>query len=448
LTYCVGGFLMFIPKSKKYAKACAAVSISAIMLFSTPSPASAASLLKLGSSGSEVREIQSRLKDLGYFKYPNITGYYGTITRDAVKAFQTSKGLAADGIVGSKTWAALQSGDTSSRGSSSSGSTVNTLLKKGSKGSAVTQLQQLLKDKGYLKGTVDGIFGNQTYSAVRSFQKDAGLAADGIVGSKTWAALQSGNTSSRGSSSSREIGSTELLKIGSRGTAVSNLQQRLKDLGYSIGKVDGIFGSQTQNAVKAFQKDNGLVADGIAGPKTIAKLNNPDKKASDSTSNTGKQESESTEVQMLHWSEVDKLWPRGTYATIVDYDTGKSFRAMRSGGYNHADVETATAEDTAVLKSLYGGAFSWNRRAIIVKVNGKSIAASMAGMPHAGRDDKPNRVMVSDRSGGYGYGQNLDAVKGNNMDGVIDVHFYGSKTHGTNRECPQHQAQVKRAAGK
>ena len=78
-------------KSKKYAKACAAVSISAIMLFSTPSPASAASLLKLGSSGSEVREIQSRLKDLGYFKYPNITGYYGTITRDAVKAFQTSK---------------------------------------------------------------------------------------------------------------------------------------------------------------------------------------------------------------------------------------------------------------------------------------------------------------------------------------------------------------------
>ena len=178
--------------------------------------------------------------------------------------------------MGSKTWAALQSGDTSSRGSSSSGSTVNTLLKKGSKGSAVTQLQQLLKDKGYLKGSVDGIFGNQTYSAVRSFQKDAGLAADGIVGSKTWAALQSGNTSSRGSSSSREIGSTELLKIGSRGTAVSNLQQRLKDLGYSIGKVDGIFGSQTQNAVKAFQKDNGLVADGIAGPKTIAKLN-PDK---------------------------------------------------------------------------------------------------------------------------------------------------------------------------
>ena len=438
---------MFIPKSKKYAKACAVLGISAIMLFSTPSPASAAKLLKVGSSGSEVREVQSRLKELGYFKYPNITGYYGTITRDAVKAFQASKGLAQDGIVGSKTWSALKSGSDSSRGSSTSENALNTLLKKGSRGSAVTQLQQLLKDKGYLTGSVDGIFGNQTYSAVRAFQKDAGLAVDGIVGSKTWTALQSGNTSSRGSSSSRDIISTETLKMGSRGTAVSNLQQRLKGLGYSIGKVDGIFGSQTQKAVKAFQKDNGLVADGIAGPKTIAKLNNPAKK-SDSTSDTEKKESESTKVEMLHWSEVDKIWPRGTYATIIDYDTGKSFRAMRSGGYNHADVETATAEDTAILKSLYGGTFSWNRRAIIVKVNGRSIAASMAGMPHAGRDDKPNRAMVSNRSGGYGYGQNLDAVKGNDMDGVIDVHFYGSKTHETNRVCPQHQAQVQRAAGK
>ena len=83
---------MFIPK-KKYAKACAAVGISAIMLFSTPSPASAASLLKLGSSGSEVREVQSRLKDLGYFKYPNITGYYGTITRDAVRLFKQARDL-------------------------------------------------------------------------------------------------------------------------------------------------------------------------------------------------------------------------------------------------------------------------------------------------------------------------------------------------------------------
>ena len=93
---------MFIP-NQKYAKACAAVSISAVMLLSTPSLSSAASLLKLGSSGSEVREVQSRLKDLGYFNYSKITGYYGTVTRDAVKSFQASKGLTQDGIVGDNT---------------------------------------------------------------------------------------------------------------------------------------------------------------------------------------------------------------------------------------------------------------------------------------------------------------------------------------------------------
>lgn len=517
---------MFIPKSKKCAKACAAVSLSAVMLFSTSSLASAASLLKLGSSGSEVREVQSRLKDLGYFKYPSLTGYYGNITRDAVKDFQASKGIAqdgivgnntrkhlfetstsnssiqvsnallkrgsrgsavsqlqqllkdkgylkglvdgifgnqtylavtsfqqtsgltVDGIVGSKTWEALGSASFTSRGSSKQDNKISTsLIKKGSRGSAVTQLQQQLKNKGYLKGAVDGIFGDQTYSAVRSFQKDAGLAVDGIVGSKTWQALGSETSSSRGSGASDNINSRSLLKVGSRGSAVSNLQERLKSLGYLTGKVDGTFGSQTQKAVISFQKDNGLAADGIVGAKTITKLNNPTSSRGDNKGRPATPETK-TGNEMVAWSDVDKLWPRGTYATIIDYDTGKSFKVMRSGGYNHADVETATAADTAILKGLYGGSFSWNRRAVVVEVAGRSIAASMAGMPHAGRDDKPNRAMVHDRSGGYGYGQNLDAVKGNDMDGVFDVHFYGSKTHGTNRVDSQHQAQIKRAAGK
>ena len=434
---------MFIPKSKKCAKACAAVSLSAAMLFSTPSLVSAASLLKIGSSGSEVREVQAKLKDLGYFNYSSITGYYGSITQDAVRKFQASKGIAQDGIVGNNTKKYLFG---ESSGSNSSTPAPTSLLKKGSRGSAVTQLQQLLKDKGYLKGSVDGIFGNDTYSAVRSFQQAAGIAVDGIVGSRTWEALQSGSAPSGGSTGG-STSSSSLLKVGSRGSAVSNLQQRLKDLGYQPGKVDGIFGSGTEKAVKAFQKDNGLTADGIAGAKTFAKLDNP-------TNNRGDNGSRPTPPatnkgnEMLAWSDVDHLWPRGTYATVTDFDTGKSFKVMRSGGYNHADVETATAEDTKILKSLYGGSFSWNRRAIIVNISGRTIAASMAGMPHAGRDDQPNRAMVSDRSGGYGYGQNLDAVKGNNMDGVFDIHFYGSKTHGTNKADSQHQAQVRRAAGK
>lgn len=62
------------------------------------------------------------------------------------------------------------------------------------------------------------------------------------------------------------------LSSGSSGETVRQLQQALKDKGYDPGEIDGIFGSRTKQAVLAFQKDNGLAADGIAGPKTLSAL--------------------------------------------------------------------------------------------------------------------------------------------------------------------------------
>lgn len=64
----------------------------------------------------------------------------------------------------------------------------------------------------------------------------------------------------------------ETLRSGSRGESVTQLQQRLKDLGYSINALDGVYGKKTKAAVEAFQKDHGLTADGIAGPQTQAVL--------------------------------------------------------------------------------------------------------------------------------------------------------------------------------
>ena len=64
----------------------------------------------------------------------------------------------------------------------------------------------------------------------------------------------------------------QTLKKGSRGAAVKTLQTALKDLGFYQGKIDGIFGNGTRNAVKAYQRKNGLKADGVAGPKTLGKL--------------------------------------------------------------------------------------------------------------------------------------------------------------------------------
>lgn len=63
-----------------------------------------------------------------------------------------------------------------------------------------------------------------------------------------------------------------LSKMGSRGDEVRRIQQKLKSMGYYTGSVDGIYGSQTKNAVRKFQRDNGLTVDGIAGPKTLSYL--------------------------------------------------------------------------------------------------------------------------------------------------------------------------------
>ena len=72
--------------------------------------------------------------------------------------------------------------------------------------------------------------------------------------------------------SEKEATSPVLSKYGSRGAEVRSIQQKLKNWGYYNGDVDGIFGSQTQAAVKAFQRKNGLTVDGIAGPATLAAM--------------------------------------------------------------------------------------------------------------------------------------------------------------------------------
>lgn len=86
------------------------------------------------------------------------------------------------------------------------------------------------------------------------------------------------------------ISGLALSKLGSRGTEVRNIQSRLKSWGYYSGSVDGIFGSQTEAAVKWFQRKHGLSADGIAGPKTLAKIGLPTGGSSSSSSSVNTSE--------------------------------------------------------------------------------------------------------------------------------------------------------------
>ena len=143
------------------------------------------------------------------------------------------------------------------------------LLKHGSAGGDVKQLQQYLIQLGYDLGKwgADGEYGDATELAVEAFQKVKGLDADGQYGKKTHAALIAAVKANRQEEAT--LGN-RLLKRGSVGADVKQLQMYLIQLGYDLGKwgADGEFGDATEIAVKAFQKDKGLETDGQYGEKT------------------------------------------------------------------------------------------------------------------------------------------------------------------------------------
>ena len=141
------------------------------------------------------------------------------------------------------------------------------MLYRGGTGDAVKTLQEKLNAKGFDSGNVDGIFGVKTYAAVTAFQKANSLGVDGIVGKLTWAKLYDATPVNV-----TPVTTQPMLRTGSRGDAVRKLQEMLNAKGYTCGNVDGIFGSKTYAAVLAFQKANGLGADGIVGPLTWGKL--------------------------------------------------------------------------------------------------------------------------------------------------------------------------------
>ena len=134
--------------------------------------------------------LQRRLKALGYLT-SSVDGYFGTKTYRAVCNFQSRNGLSVTGIADPATQQVLYSaGAKAASGSTSSSATGYRLLYWGCRGDAVKRLQSALLAAGYSQVKVaDGIYGQWTYDGVRAFQKDRGLAVDGIAGKNTQNAL-------------------------------------------------------------------------------------------------------------------------------------------------------------------------------------------------------------------------------------------------------------------
>ena len=143
-----------------------------------PDPISPFPLVKRGAKVFPVRSLQQLLCARNHDVA--VDGNFGPLTESAVKAFQSSKGLASDGIVGPATWSKLI-----------------VQVKKGNSGNAVRAVQEVIKFHDQSDGEgppvhIDGIFGPRTDHFVRGFQDAVGTSSDGIVGPITWRALVSG----------------------------------------------------------------------------------------------------------------------------------------------------------------------------------------------------------------------------------------------------------------
>ncbi len=306
----------------------------------TPAPAQS-SVLKEGSRGDAVVSLQQKLISLGYLT-GKADGIYGNSTVSAVKAFQRASGLTADGDAGASTLAALSAAMATPvpTPAATPAPTQSSVLKEGSRGDAVVSLQQKLISLGYLTGKADGIYGNSTVSAVKAFQRASGLTADGDAGASTLAALAAAMaTPTPVPTATPAPAQSSVLQKGDRGDAVKAVQEQLIVLGYLSGKADGIFGSDTRDAVKTFQRNQGMDDDGKVGAATLAALNaaslvapsNPVQPESDplNTSKLLKQGSTGAEVQALQERLITLGYLNGAADGYYSVETANAVRAFQ-----------------------------------------------------------------------------------------------------------------------
>lgn len=256
-------------------------------------------LLRLGTVGEDVRTIQRQLNRIrrNYPSIPNIpqtNGVFEATTRAAVRQFQSIFNLAVDGIVGRATWykikriynAVIKVSELYSEGITISDidRIYSTSLRRGSRGNEVKLIQYYLNFLSFFNNRLpsidaDGIFGPATENAVKAFQSEYGLTADGIVGRDTWNRLQDAYFSTLNSLPDEYRSYSSLLypgyviTTGASGNVVTQLQMFLNVIAANNSAVpsvavDGVYGNETKNAVIAVQKLSGLEQTGAVGALT------------------------------------------------------------------------------------------------------------------------------------------------------------------------------------
>lgn len=368
---------------------------------------------KKGERSAEIAEIQKALKDLKLFD-EEATGYFGAVTVEAVKRFQTQHKLTADGVVGPGTLKALF-GKTSIAGASSSRSVIE--RKK-------VNVPYTIKEGDTIWDIADEF--NVTSSSILKYNN---LTEDTVlkIGKKIIIPNVIKEVIRIIPVQPEKANPQEAAKPAAESN-VDDANVVLADLPddiYIVKEGDTLYAIAEDYgvAVKALAEENGLNEDATLSIDQELKI--PENAEQAPEPKTEKETENKLNLgEYLGWfDKVQGIFKKNAVAVVTDVKTGKSFSIKRLYGSNHADVEPLTKEDTAIMKSIYGS-WSWDRRAVLVDIDGKIIAGSMNGMPHG-----------------------EEQIKDNNFKGQFCIHFKDSKTHKGNKVDATHQAAVKQAAG-
>ena len=202
--------------------------------------------LMSGDTEPIVIDIQIRLMELDYLDFEQPDDEYSDGTADAIRAFQVRNGLHANGICDGDTFEKLFSDDA-----------LTYAMVLGSDGDDVEIAKERLIELGYLDGAPFGAYDEETEQAVQRFREKNALPAGVIIDSETFEVLLG------------EEPVSNFYAVGDRSDEIEACQKILFELGYLTYAPDGAFGRMTQQAVRRFQEENGLVVDGCLGKSTI-----------------------------------------------------------------------------------------------------------------------------------------------------------------------------------
>ena len=305
--------------------------ITGHLLGLAPAPA----LPTLGQRGDSVRSLQQALIDAGVNVRGGADGIFGNATTAAVKNFQTARKLSSTGVVDVRTAIALRilpvtksSTPSTPPTSTTSEAKARTLAKVGDRGEKVVVLQKALIAAGVnVRGGADGIFGNATTSALRTYQETVGLAANGRLDDPTAQLLGL-------------VEAPERPRRGDSGDSVRSVQKKLMDLGFRIaGGADGEFGSATSRAISAFQRERGFEETGKLDLRTFVVL--MASKSGSTTTDTGSTPTPTPNADGP--ATPVAVFPAQGPCWFTD-----TWHAPRSGGRVHQGVDIIAATGRAV----------------------------------------------------------------------------------------------------